>query len=300
MTGLFWLLLVALLLVWIGAALAVARKLRRPPRKTYATVLGRGLPASPEEIGRVADDLTLRLATGHDTPGWLIAGDAPAGPAVIVLHGFADARYGALTWAPLLLPHASQLLLFDLPGHGECRAPTSALGAREADDVINLLDQIDTTRGVVLFGYSMGAGIAIDALARRDPRLRAAIADGPYRFWHQPIARILHARRWPARPILPLVGAALRLLSPGWRAYDRLEQARQLDRPLLVLHGCRDELCAYDDAKAIADAAAQGQLVTFETGGHLDLAHCDESRYRTALRTFFEQLEDAGDEGVAR
>ncbi|MFA9477609.1 alpha/beta hydrolase [Phycisphaerales bacterium AB-hyl4] len=287
--GLLLLLLLALLLILTAGAFAIACRLRRPPRKTYAVALARGLPTDPEQIGRPSTELTLRLANGHDSPAWLIPGDQPQGPVVILIHGFGDSRLGQLTWAHLFTPHASQLLLFDLPGHGEADG-TCQLGTREADDIINILDQIDTTQGVVLFGYSMGAGIAIAAAASQDPRIKAVIADGPYPRWHQPVANFLRARRWPVVLLLPLTAVALRLLNPRWQPYDRVEQARHLSCPLLVLHGRHDPICHYDDAVTIASAAPQGQLIEFPDSSHLDLAHRDETRYRTALKNLFDNL----------
>ncbi|MEX0746209.1 MAG: hypothetical protein WD118_11460, partial [Phycisphaeraceae bacterium] len=136
--GLFLLLSFAAVLVIAIAALATSWHLRHPPRKTLGVALARRMPTDPGQIGRRFDDLTLRLPAGHDTPGWRVPGDAPDAPAVLVVHGFGDSRFGALTWTPLLLPHASEVVLFDLPGHGECPAPVSHLGAREHRDVVHL------------------------------------------------------------------------------------------------------------------------------------------------------------------
>lgn len=278
----------AALVVAIGAA-GVIHALLYPPRKTYAVALGRGLPTDPGEAGYAFESLRLTLADGRETPAWLVAGQREAGPLVVVVHGFGDSRYGAATWLPLLKPHASKVLLYDLRGHGESEPRTATCGTRDVDDLCHILDQLDVRNGV-LFGYSMGAGIAIAAGARSPERVAGVVGDGAYRLWDEPIRRHLRSRRLPVWPFVPLAGLALRLVVRGFTRFDRLGHAQKLACPLLLLHGEYDHLCPVESARQLAEAAPDARCVVFESGGHLDLAAADEVKYREALRSFFESL----------
>ena len=290
--GFFLLLLVAALLVTALAVAALLYGLGHPRRKTYAAALGRGDPTEPEAVGATGRSVTFTLADGSTAPAWSLDGHAPDGPVVLVLHGFADSRYGALTWAPLLLPHASRVVIYDQRGHGESSAPRSTLGAHEAADAAAVIDQLEETSDapVVLFGYSMGAVIALAAATERPGRVAGVIADGVYRHWATPVHSVLRQKRYPATALVALARAALWCAAPAYRDFDRIHHARQLRCPLLALHGTADACCPLNDAQAIVDAAPHGELVTFPDGEHLDLAAREPQRYRDALAKFFSAL----------
>ncbi|HEX7008361.1 MAG TPA: alpha/beta fold hydrolase, partial [Phycisphaeraceae bacterium] len=273
----------------LGAA-AVIYQIRHPPRKTFAVALAHGDPTEPSELGYASQSVTFTLPDGTTTPGWIIDGRSHDGPTVIIVHGYGDSRYGALSWLPLVAPHAQRVVLFDLPGQGESQAKASGGGLREPADVLAVLDQIDAPQGAVLFGYSMGAGIAIAAAAQAGQRIVGVIADGPYRDWDEPLRSHFRARRYPIFPILPLAGLILRWVARGFDRFDRAAYAAQVRGPLLVLHGSEDELCPIESARAIALTAPRGRLVEFPGGHHLDLASIDAPRYRAALEAFFREI----------
>jgi pimeloyl-ACP methyl ester carboxylesterase len=287
--GFLTLYLLALAIIIAGGVAALIRGLMRPPRKTIGVAVGRGLPTDPSEMGLAFDAAQLSLSDGSETSAWIVGGERDDGPVVLIVHGFGDSRLGALTWLPLLLPHASQVVLYDLRGHGESEARNAHCGTTDVADVHAILDQLRPERPVVLFGYSMGAGIAIAAAASASETVPivGVIGDGAYRRWDDPIRTYFRRRRWPVWPIVPLAGAVLRLTVPGFGGFDRTAHARRLRCPLLLLHGSDDWLCPPDDAHAIATATASGELVLIEGGGHLDLPAVDPDRYADALTRFF-------------
>ena len=126
---------------------------------------------------------------------------------MILSHGWNSFRYGSLVRVGLLTPFVSQFVVYDLRGHGQSTATTSRLGTTEADDLLEIIDQLDDHDApVVLFGTSMGAGTAIAAAAtlrgRGGKRIAAVIAEGPYRHFREPIVGQLRCRRIP-RPFPP-------------------------------------------------------------------------------------------------
>ncbi len=298
----------AALVVLLGAAILVGA-MWYPPRKTYAVALGRGLPTHPEgTMPHGGREVTLTLADGRETPGFLIGGDRPDGPTVVIVHGFGDSRYGAMTWAPLVIPHAREVLVYDLRGHGESETRHADMVVGDERDLRRILEELDAPNGVVLFGYSLGAVVAIGAasgpLAPREragvalaggegaaPRIRGVIADGPYRTWVEPVKRHLWRRRFPAQPFTALAWLVVNLTTRGL-GFDRAADAAKLRCPLLVLHGPEDVLCPIASAEAIARAAPDGEIVVIEGGGHLDLAIVDEAKYRAALARFFQRIDD--------
>ncbi|MEM1210267.1 MAG: alpha/beta fold hydrolase [Planctomycetota bacterium] len=294
------------IVVGVGVVLLV-RGLRRPPRKTAGVVLARGEPADPSEIDLDAQTLELRLSHGHASPGWWIAGRNSAGPLVVVCHGFGDSRYGAMAhWAPRVLPFAHAVAVYDNRGQGDSTAPDADGSLGEADDLVAVLGQLlaarpdAADRGVVLYGYSLGANTALRAAATLGqspdtptPRpLTGLILDSPYRRWDGPVRQVFRQHRWPRWPIVPLAGLVLRMRS---RWQDTADVAANLPPglPVLVVSTAGDELVDPADAEAIADAARQAgcdaELLAFPHGHHLSAYELDEPAYQTALDRLFKR-----------
>jgi pimeloyl-ACP methyl ester carboxylesterase len=274
-----------LLLLGIGAAALwgvavayVAWMLTHPPRRTYAAAVARGRPGDPSELAlpRRFETWTLEHA-GLRLPVWDIPGDDPAGPVVVLIHGWADSRIGGLARIGALAPVASRVILWDLPGHGIAPG-TCSLGLHELEFFRQL---IATVRGggdaraelpLVLFGWSLGAGLAL-AAAAGGPSIAAVIAESPYRLPATPARNVLRARALPWRlnlgPALFLVGALNG--DPFFRGFDRAPSAARVRCPILILHGAEDAVSPMEDARAIAAAAPRAQLVEVPGAGHNNL-----------------------------
>ncbi|MEZ6193437.1 MAG: alpha/beta hydrolase [Phycisphaerales bacterium] len=266
------------------------------------------------------------MSDNSRSPGWVIEGRDAAhsaggetsgagdisgggGVTVVIVHGFADSRYGALKRVPLIVPFARRVVVFDLPGQGESQAKQGYGGLREPDDVLAVLGQLpppeippevstdsplkDSQR-IVLLGSSMGAGVAIAAAAKAEGEFRKAIvgviAEGPYRLWDEPLHNMFRYKRYPRWPVIPLAGLWLRLTAKGFKDFDRAKHAARLACPLLVLHGSEDDLCPITSARQIAEAAPAGRFVAIEGGGHNDLPDGHEAAYSVAVENFMKSL----------
>jgi len=289
--GLLQLFLLAYVLLVVLLTAGLYRAMRRPTRFTYADALARGCAAEPAELGLDAQTLTLRDAAGNTSPAWRIAGRDPDGPIVLMLHGFARSRYSELELAPLFLDHAATLILPDLPAHGESSARVSTAGVTEYRDVIAFAEQVrDGARPIVLYGRSMGAGVALAAAAHEPNMFAGVLGEGIYRTWHGPIRNRLRLRRWPTEPMVSLAGLAFRVWFHGLGDYDRAGLAARLQCPLLLMHGTEDAVCHLEDAERIAAAAPDAELIPFPGAMHLNLHTHDPPRYRDAIATFYARL----------
>lgn len=281
--------LLALLAVgWVGFGLLVTGlclyRLTHPPRRTYATAQRQGRPGDPGELAaheggpRGFGEWTFR-AGSRSLPAWDVKGDDPEGPVVILTHGWGDSRLGGLSRLATAAAVASRVIVWDMPGHGTAPG-ASALGLREGDHLRALIhtldDRVETQRPLVLWGWSLGAGVSIDAAATEAMRQRviAVIAEAPYRLPQTPARNVLALwglpRGWSLAAALMLVGLEHRArgwTQPGGR-FDRAERARSLSAPLLVLHGDQDDVCPIADGEAIARAAPCGVLEPLRGCGH--------------------------------
>ncbi len=171
--------------------------------------------------------------------------DSPA-PVVIFGHGNAE----LIDLWPAEFRRFSEmgigLLLVEYPGYGRSAgSPSQASITRTfvaAYDRITARPDVDPER-VVLFGRSVGGG-AVCQLAARRPSA----------------ALILFSTFTSARSF------ARRYLVPGFlmrHPFDNLAVVRAYENPVLVLHGSRDGIIAYDHGRKLAEAAPDGRLVTY-------------------------------------
>lgn len=291
----FSLLLLTGLLIALGASVfLVVRRLRNPPRRTYAAAIARNIPGDPSE----ADPPRQFRAFTFDAPkpsgratspraAWEIEGDTPSGPVIICSPGWGDSKIGAIPRIPALAPCASSIIAWDPAGLGEspgrCR-----LGAHA--DVLELVALVESLqrRDVILLGWSLGAGVSIAAgaeLARRGQPPLAIIAEAPYRMPQTPARNVLRLAGLPYRANLPLAFVYLGLrLGEGaaWPRFNRAHHARELTSPLLLLHGDTDDICPTEDSGTIARAAPSATLALIPGAGHNNL--WTEEPYKTEAR----------------
>src|SRR4051794_26963303 len=107
LTGLLLVMLIGLVSAIIAAVAYTCVVLSRPPRKTFAYAIARGVPSDPSELPQ-ADETPVRFTSwsfvsrGLSLPVWDIEGRARDGPIVIVSHGWSDSRIVALRTVPSL------------------------------------------------------------------------------------------------------------------------------------------------------------------------------------------------------
>ncbi len=190
--------------------------------------------------------------------------------AVLYLHGNTGSlrRWGKRAPRFTTLRHA--VLMPDYRGYGKSGGKLSE-AALHADALAwyDHLAQIHGEGKVVVYGRSLGTGMAVPVAAARSPR--ALVLESPY-------ANFLDvARHYLA--ILPY-----RLLLRYQFRSDRA--IKGVNCPVYIFHGKRDPLVPYSSALrlyAAVPVAVHRELVTFPQGFHSDLA--GYPRFRRKLRT---------------
>lgn len=194
MTHLLPFLMLAVVLIVVGAALCalvivlLARALVTPPRMTdgkAAWVLKR---LSPADLGLEFEETAFDVRdhrTGQPLriAGWWIPHPQAHGRYVVLLHGYADAKVGAIAWAPTWHALGWNILAIDLRAHGESGGRHCTGGYFERHDVSDVIDQLrarrpEQTRRLVLFGASFGAAVAVATAVLRDD-VDAVVLDSP-------------------------------------------------------------------------------------------------------------------------
>lgn len=267
-------------LLAIGAAgslilliIYTAWSLLHPPKRTYSYALSRNIPADPSELDQPLEFETFTINSNNQTlHAWKIKALNPTGPRLLLVHGWGSSSIGALKRIPHLTNLASEIITIDLPGHGESTG-TAQMGTSEHNDLDTLLNSLDNTKPTVIYGWSMGAGIALRfARDYKDQHnIQAVIAESIYTHAITPARNVIHLRGLPTRlnlrPAITLIGI-LKGVGPTWKGFARDQVAKDLQVPLLLIHGSTDPVSPIQDAKDIQAAAPNATIVEIQNAGH--------------------------------
>ncbi|MBI3696360.1 MAG: alpha/beta hydrolase [Acidobacteria bacterium] len=220
-----------------------------------------------------AQDLWLRAADGVRLHAWWIP--APeARVATLYLHG----NGGNLTFradAMQAIPSAgSSLLMLDYRGYGRSQGSPSEKGlyADAEAGYQHLLAAGYAPERIVVYGESLGTAVAVDLAARH--KVAGVVLQAPFT-----------SARDVAWRVLPLLGPML-----VW-GFDSKRKIPGIGVPLLILHGDRDEVIAFDLGRALFAAAREPKWFwTVRGAGHNDLIEVAGAEYAQRLREFYGRL----------
>lgn len=275
-------LLVAGIAVAVYVADQVTRVDRAPLTRSFLVLAHTTVPVS----FRTADGLTLR--------GWFVP--AAKDRAAVLVHGKDTNRLAgdhALRVARWLREAGYSLLLFDMRGHGESEGDRFSLGQHERKDVaaaVDLLVGFGFPPGrIVLVGESMGAGVAIQAVAVR-PDVAAVVADSAYAD-----GPAIVGEAGPGETGLPdwytaaIVTAAKVLFGLDASAVDPAAVVRANPQvPFLFIHCEGDTLIDPHHARDLRAASANPDSRLWMAGdcGHVGASSRHSDEYRSQLITF--------------
>jgi uncharacterized protein len=233
-----------------------------------------------------AEEIDLTARDGIRLHSWLFRSPT-ATASVIVLHGHGGNKHMTLPLAGMLHPDYNVLLL-DHRGHGDSEGLRTTIGYEERLDVHAAVDVL-VGRGlgpVGIFGMSMGAATAILAAAE-DERIAAIVADSPYARLRWAVQGAANLRGYPPAltPAMAYLGCLTTSLHLRYRmqAFDPVEViGRIAPRPILLMHGTKDEIIPVASAHALYARAGEPKELWLQEGQ----LHC------RAVEELYEQFGD--------
>ena len=257
--------------------------------------------ATPADAELHARDITITTPAGS-CPAWRIDGDPSTW--AIHIHGLGSTRASTirsvraateLGYTSLVASHRNTT---EGPRIGSGR---STLGHTETADVDEAIGYAVRrgARQIVLFGWSMGAAIALQLAdhPRHDGLIAALVLDSPVLNWTEVIKTNC------VRSGLPAAAGHLAIpwltLHPPPRAvgllgriplhsFDWTARSADLSTPILILHGARDDSVPIRLSEAFRDA--RPDLVELETfdAGHTLCWNADPDRWQNAVTTWLQ------------
>lgn len=236
---------------------------------------GQGARVPPTHRQRlVADDGTL-IQVEH-----LPAASGTRDLAIIVAHGFMlHSRHPRLRRIAEWMRDTAGVILVDLRGHGGSGG-VCTLGWQEVRDIEVAVSWARWLgyRRVATLGFSLGAAVVLRHAALYGGVDRVAAVSGPGQWYFRGTSRmrLLH------QLILSRTGRLVirtlrrtRITNVPWSEplpIDPVAAAGEIDVPLLVVHGDRDDLFPTDHATRVSAAGRNSTLWVVPGFGHAEVA----------------------------
>ena len=236
----------------------------------------RGLAATPDSVGLAYEDVYLSAAGGTRIHGWYIPGHSEA--TLLWFHGNAGNISHRLD--NILILHQRLgigVLIIDYRGYGLSEGRPSEKGiymdAEAAFDYLASDLGLDPEREIVLFGRSLGVGVAVEIATRH--RVRGVILESGF----TSIREMADASGSPL-PV-PLV------LTLFEARYDSISKIGSVESPVMILHGDRDDTVPFWMAEKLHAAASDPKRLYWIGGaGHNDTVYVGGEEYLRALGEF--------------
>lgn len=241
----------------------------------YYPHVGREIVATPAAHGLDYEEVALRTADGVALAAWWVPAPHPRG-AVLLLHGNAGNISHRIDYLAMFRTLGYSTLIVDYRGYGRSAGePTEEGTYRDAEaSWAWLAARGIAARDIVLFGESLGGGVATWLAGRYTPRALVlastftSIAD---------LGQDLY-------PFLPV-----RLLTRIH--YDNLARLPAVAAPVLIFHSPDDEIVPYAHALRLYEAARGKKHLVALAGGHNEGFVFRRPEWVRALARFLEEVQ---------
>lgn len=214
---------------------------------------------------------------------WWMPHSDPQAPTLLYLHGTFRSLYRNYPKIEALREAGFSVLAVDYRGWGDSAPiiPSEATILADADVAWTELQrfQPDPLKRVI-FGHSMGGGVAIDLASRKRYRTdyAALIVESTF-------------------TSLPDVAASVGVLGTiaSWitrQKFESIDKIGQIDAPILMMHGEKDDTVSVTLGRKLRDAARPGSVVWVEVpgGSHSGLHREAPDTYQQAVRGVIARL----------
>lgn len=289
--------------LWALAVVLSTWTLLRPGRLTPARAMARLGRMSPSEIGLRYEECDFIVCDEQSRErlqivGWWVEALGKSDRSVVIVHGYADSRAGALAWAPVWLDIGFNALLIDLRAHGESGGTFTAAGLAERFDLQQVISELRVrkpaqTQQMMLFGASLGATIAL-AAAEVTPDIAGVVIDSPVADFCHGVATQSWLMGLPGSAVIrPGLWLAELWLGQHFSIIRPVDVIRRLNAPVLAILPSDDPFLPPAQATEIRTAIetlkmADGvsQVIDFEGATHLLSAHLHANQYSDVLNRF--------------
>jgi acylglycerol lipase len=248
-------------------------------------------------------EYNIKLKGGKSLRGVINSPGEKARAIILFVHGLGEHIQRYDDWSSRLNAQGIGFTGVDLPGHGRSDGVRGNIRSyHETDEMIDmLLDTLHKTfpgLPVFIYGHSLGGGIVLDYLVRKQPGVKGAIVTSPWlRLSFEPskfkvklatfmkgilpgliqpsglvVEHISHdpavVEKYKADPLVhDKISVSLFHSAMSAGAFA-LGHAADLKIPLLLMHGSDDQICSPEGSREFASKTNLAELKIWEGGYH--------------------------------
>ena len=241
-----------------------------------------GRPAS--FTGLRPGDLEYAIGSGADQVHfWWLPNADPQAPTLLYLHGTFRNIYQNLRKVEALRDAGFSIVALDYRGWGESTPilPSEASIYADANLAWGELERRQSDpRKRVIFGHSMGSGVAVELASQRHGGVDYGALILESSFTRLPDVAKANGN----------LGTFAALFAT--QEFDSLGKIGRVDAPILMLHGSADNTVPVALGRRLFEAAPKGtRWVEIENGSHSGLDREAPQQYRQAVRDLIHQLQ---------
>ena len=264
------------MLVAVGAVMGVVLRQMSILDRFMVYFPERHLYTTPAEVGLEYSDVYLTAADGVRIHAWHVPGESET--TLLWLHGNAgNISHRVDNIAALNRLTGLSVLIVDYRGYGLSDGSPSERGlyldAEAAFEYLSSEVGLDPKQDIVLFGRSLGVGVAAEMATRH--AVRCVILESGF----TSVIGMAKATRadWLVYALMPFIGAR----------YDTLSKMALIESPIMIVHGDRDDIVPFSMADELFEAAAEPKRFHAVRGAmHNDVYESGGAAYFQALREF--------------
>ena len=248
-------------------------------------------------------DFSIKISKGLVLRGLISSPGEKIRAVIIFIHGLGEHIHRYTDWYGSLAKEGIGFTGVDLPGHGMSDGKKGHIKSfAVTDEMIEIIhDSVNKTFPgipVFIYGHSLGGGIVLNYLIRKNPRIKGAIITSPWlKLSFEPAkAKLLLAsvtrnilpgliqpsglvvehishdkevvRKYKADPLVHDKISIALFDSAMKAARHTLGHASELAVPLLLMHGSEDMICSPEGSRQFASASDLVELKIWEGGFH--------------------------------
>jgi alpha-beta hydrolase superfamily lysophospholipase len=248
-------------------------------------------------------EYSIKLKNGQVLRGYIASPKQKTRANIIFVHGLGEHIQRYTAWAEQFSKEGIGFTGVDLPGHGRSDGGRGNIRGYElTDEMIEILRESSKNTfpeiPVFLYGHSLGGGIVLDYLLRKNPAIKGAIVTSPWlKLSFEParskillaslMKNILPGMVQPSGLVVdhishdkevvekyksdPLVHDRISVSlfhSAMSAAANSLAGAGELKVPLLLLHGSDDKISSPEGSRIFASKTSLAELKIWEGGYH--------------------------------
>ena len=248
-------------------------------------------------------DFNIKLNNGQVLKGMIMSPGESTRAVILFIHGVGEHIQRYIYWSELFKKEGIGFAGVDLPGHGRSEGRRGHIKSYgQLEEIIDILLKTCTRTfpgiPVFIYGHSLGGGIVLDYLLRKNPRIKGAIVTSPWlRLSFEPpkikivmaavikfflpgliqptglnVNHISHDEAVVNRYVLdPLVHGkiSVSLFHGAMKAArNSIMHAQELKVRTLLLHGSDDLICSPEGSREFAGKTNMVELKIWDGGYH--------------------------------